>query len=203
MNRSIIFSLAAVSAFSAGASIAQEDAQNQQTTSQTATTNAMPSDTDSSNASSRASNDASNTANASSSSRVAEASSGQSKAGGSVVAPVVMVLLPVEMQSQSNANANGCWARLYGEHDLKGDTLTLVGPVDMANMTGPFGIDWGNKVHSIEAGPKANITIYDNQNFADRAATIRPNQKVRELDSKLGFFEDVNSMRISCNKGSG
>lgn len=135
------------------------------------------------------------------SNRVAAASGTQSGASGS--APVVMLLVPVEMQTQSSASSHGCWARLYGQDQMKGDTLTLVGPVDMMNMTGPFGIDWGQKVSSIEAGPQAKLTLYSGSGFKNRAATVEAGKRVGNVEDSLGQGQQINSMRISCRQNQG
>jgi hypothetical protein len=56
---------------------------------------------------------------------------------------------------------------------------------------------WGG-LDSVVAGPKATVTIYDGENYRDRNATIRPGEHVRNLDDqKLGWFEDIESVRIT------
>lgn len=125
-------------------------------------------------------------------------SSRQARASGAQ--PVMMMLLiPVSMESKTdNTLANGCWAKLYDNYNYGGDSFTLVGPLDLPKMIGPFGVDWDDKVSSIKTGPKATVTIYDNENFRDRAAKIKPAQEVPQLTEKMGLFEDPNSMRINC-----
>ena len=129
-------------------------------------------------------------------------------------APAVLTMLVLPMttvtsgpqsgQNRSSSTAtseaatqDGCWARLYEGDNFEGDSFTLVGPVDLSNMQGPFGVDWSD-TSSIEAGPKAAVTVYDNINFRDRAAQIKAGQRVPELGDRLGLFENVNSIRISC-----
>lgn len=122
---------------------------------------------------------------------------------GSSAPPVVLLLVPVAQQSTMQGSTNnGCWARLYDKDDFRGDQLTLVGPVDMPNMTGPFGLKWD--IMSVEVGPRATVTGYDNKNFSDRSAIIQPGQRVAKLEDRLSLFEDVKSVRISCSSsGSG
>jgi hypothetical protein len=119
---------------------------------------------------------------------------------------VTMLVIPVAVSTETNpasrtAMENGCWAKLYGRDNYEGDSFTLVGPIDLASMQGPFGVDW-SKVSSIQAGPKASLTLYDNVNFRDRAAKVDAGRSVPQLDEKLGFFENVNSMRINCPAAS-
>lgn len=116
-------------------------------------------------------------------------------------APVMfMLMVPVAVETKTNdALANGCWAKLYDGYNYAGDSFTIVGPSDMADMTGPFGVDWEDKISSIKTGPRATVTIYDNENFRDRAATVKPGQEVPQITEKMGLFEEFNSMRIKCD----
>lgn len=119
--------------------------------------------------------------------------------------PMLMVLVPIAQPSTAQAAMrDGCWAKLYTEEKYGGDSLTLVGPVDMPQMTGPFGVNWADQIESVQTGPRTTLTIYDDRNYRDRAATIRPGQEVPDLeDEKLGFFEDFRSMKIACGAASG
>lgn len=127
----------------------------------------------------------------------------QARAGGGAPPVMMMLLVPVTMEKQTDtALADGCWAKLYDDYSYGGDSLTLVGPLDLPKMIGPFGVDWDDKVSSIKTGPKAMVTIYDNENYRDRAAKIKPAQEVPELTEKMGLFEEPNSIRISCAETS-
>ena len=60
----------------------------------------------------------------------------------------------VPMQASNDlAMEKGCWAKLYDKKNFQGDSLLLVGPINLARMLGPFGVNWENKVRSIETGP--------------------------------------------------
>ncbi|MGH6610845.1 MAG: beta/gamma crystallin domain-containing protein [Burkholderiaceae bacterium] len=113
-------------------------------------------------------------------------------------APVI-VLVPVSI-ANTDQFGNGCWARLYDSTDFKGNQLSLVGPVDMPDMTGHFGIEWGGSFDSIAVGPKATLTVYDAQNYKDKAQTFKAGQKVPDLDEKMGLFESIQSVKMSCTK---
>lgn len=115
-------------------------------------------------------------------------------------APVV-VLVPFVVATEASF-ADGCWARLYDGQNFQGDQLSLVGPVDMPTMRTAFGKDWGGEFDSIEVGPKATLTVYDKENYAERAATFRAKQRVADLDEKMGLFEDVRSLKIACAGGA-
>jgi hypothetical protein len=157
------------------------------------------------NASTRSNTDVSSQSSEDGKTRTAQANdsgqrTGSNEAGGVAVIPFVTVLVPLDMENKADTSlASGCWAKLYGQDDFKGDTLTLVGPVDMSDMRGPFGVQWDDKVNSIKAGPQATVRIYDNANFKDKAATVRAGEQVQEISQKMGLFEDVESIRIRCN----
>ncbi|HEX6321185.1 MAG TPA: beta/gamma crystallin domain-containing protein [Burkholderiales bacterium] len=115
-------------------------------------------------------------------------------------APMI-VLVPMVVASRPDFS-NGCWARLYDGSNFKGNELALVGPVDMPNMRTAFGTDWSGEFDSIQVGPKARLTVYDNENYRERAANFKPGQKVADLDEKLGFFEDISSVKVACTGGA-
>jgi hypothetical protein len=115
-------------------------------------------------------------------------------------APLI-VLVPVQVAS-TDSFSNGCWARLYDSTNFRGNQLSLVGPVDMPNMRTAFGTDWSGQFDSIAVGPKARLTVYDNENYGQKAATFKPGQKVADLDEKMGFFENISSVKVACTGGS-
>jgi hypothetical protein len=114
-------------------------------------------------------------------------------------APLI-VLVPITVAS-ADSFSNGCWARLYDSTDFGGNQLSLVGPVDMPNMRTAFGTDWSGQFDSIQVGPKARLTVYDNENYKEKAATFKPGQKVADLDEKMGLFEQIRSAKIACTGG--
>jgi hypothetical protein len=109
-----------------------------------------------------------------------------------------LLLLVPTMVSVDNATKNGCWARLYDQKNFKGDSFTLGGPIELAEMKGPFGFSWENKIRSLETGPKTSLTIYDNRNFRDQDRKIAKGAKVPDLSKKMGFFDDFRSLKMSC-----
>jgi hypothetical protein len=108
----------------------------------------------------------------------------------------VLVLLP-NAQAQGTRLADGCWVRFFGETGFKGDALTLAGPVDLPRMEmGNAWRDWDSAI----VGPKATVRTFDNENFRDRTAVLRPGQSIADLgDQKLGWFEEVKSARVTCS----
>lgn len=121
--------------------------------------------------------------------------SGSQKSSG----PLPVLIVVPTLVTADAAMKSGCWAKLYNEKNYMGDSFTLVGPIDMANMRGPFGISWEDKIRSMETGPKASVTIFDNEGFRDKDAKIASGKKVAEMDNKLGLFDNFRSMKISCS----
>ncbi|MDQ1921561.1 beta/gamma crystallin domain-containing protein [Massilia pseudoviolaceinigra] len=125
---------------------------------------------------------------------------GAPAAGQMVVPATIFMLVPVAVATKDNAMKSGCWARIYSGKNYSGDTLTLAGPLDIADMSGPFGLNWDDKVDSVEIGPKATLTVFDNQKFADQVAQFKPGQRVPDISKPLGFFDEFASVRLSCAK---
>lgn len=147
-----------------------------------------------------------------------ESTSGQSGAGGTSAAgksqtgsakkqpfvhPPVYLLMPVETAATEPAMKQGCWARIHDRENYSGDTLTLVGPISLADMSvsGPFGMNWDDRVNSIEVGPKATVIVYDNENYRDQVAQFKSGQRVADLSKRMGFFDEFASIRVDCQKG--
>ena len=119
------------------------------------------------------------------------------KDGEMIVEVPVIVMVPMQV-SKNLALDKGCWVKLYDKKNFEGDSLLLIGPINVAKMIDPFGSNWEDKVRSLETGPKANLTIYDNQNFRDEDKFIDPDKKIPDLSKKMGFFDNFRSMMLSC-----
>lgn len=105
----------------------------------------------------------------------------------------VLVLLPTDRAGSSEL-AGGCWVRFHDDKHFRGDSLTLAGPLDVARMPAGVWRDWD----SVVVGPRANVTIYDNENFADRAATLAAGRSLPDLSAVLEWSEDVKSALVAC-----
>ncbi|MGH8479396.1 MAG: beta/gamma crystallin domain-containing protein [Gammaproteobacteria bacterium] len=124
------------------------------------------------------------------------ASENQTDASTITVGVPVTAMVPLEFKVEPQAK--GCWVELYTKKSFRGDRLTLVGPLDMARMRGPFGADWENEVESIRAGPKATVTIFDSQHFAKRSAIVLPHEEIGDLDNRMQVSDSFRSMRVAC-----
>lgn len=114
--------------------------------------------------------------------------------------PYVFMLVPADVAAKQSATKGGCWAKIYDGENYMGDTLTLNGPISLADMTGPFGLNWDDRVNSIEVGSKATLTVFDNEAFRDQVAQFKSGQKVPDISKKLGFFDEFASVRLTCGK---
>lgn len=115
-------------------------------------------------------------------------------------APVVLMLVPVDVAAKDSTTKSGCWVKIYDGENYMGDTLTLAGPVSLADMSGPFGLNWDDRVNSVQIGPKASMAVYDNEGYRDQVAMFKSGQNVPDISRKLGFFDEFASVRVTCNK---
>ena len=137
----------------------------------------------------------------------AKAPKSQSSQAGSAKSATTFLLIPINTPEQNQWMKKGCWAKFYDDRNFAGDNLTLMGPVDMPDMTGPFGIDWKGKISSVETGPKARVLVYDNENYKDLVSTFAPAKKSADVSKKMGFFDEFSSLQVKCDnvqaKGEG
>jgi hypothetical protein len=121
----------------------------------------------------------------------------QTKQAGAQGADVAVMLVPIAVATVDTMN-NGCWARFYANQNFRGDVLAVSGPVSLGDMgrAQPF---WG-EADSAVIGPKARVTIYDNDNFRDQTAVLKPDQRIANLRDKkqVEWYEGVESMRVEC-----
>jgi hypothetical protein len=139
-----------------------------------------------------------NASTASSTTSTAKPTSGEGASGGGSEPMMLMLIPAAQHQATQAAIRSGCWATLYTEKGFNGDSLTLVGPVELKDMVGPYGLDWDEKLKSIKTGPNTKVTVFDNESFQDRSAQLQPGSSVQEIDKQLGLFEEVQSMSVSC-----
>jgi len=121
----------------------------------------------------------------------------RTKEGGVIIEVPVIMMVPVQ-ESDKLAMGKGCWVKLYDKKNFEGDSLLLIGPIQVGRMIGPFGTNWENKVRSLQTGPNSNLTIFDNRNFKDQDKFVDPNGQIPDLSKKMGLFDDFRSMILSC-----
>lgn len=109
------------------------------------------------------------------------------------------LIMPSETRAEQSVIKGGCWARIYDDRNFTGGALTLSGPLSMPNMLGPFGINWKNRVKSIELGKTAVVTVFDNVNFKQQIASLEAGKRIPDLSKKMGYFDDFSSLKLSCS----
>lgn len=92
----------------------------------------------------------------------------------------------------------GCWARLYRGDNFSGERIMVAGPVDLPKSELPPSFRWGGSFDSLEVGPRATLTAFDNEDYTDRSAVFEPGLRVPDLDEKLGHLEKIRSLRLTC-----
>lgn len=107
----------------------------------------------------------------------------------------VLLVVPIAYATD-NKLGNGCWARLYDGGNYTGSQYVLVGPVDIPAMRDGLGLN--EKYDSVVVGPKATLTVYDNVNYRDKAATLKSASRTPDLDDKMGAFETIRSLKVTC-----
>lgn len=123
---------------------------------------------------------------------------GDDKKGDASVSLPVIVMFP-PLTNIDNNFSKGCWARFYSDQNFRGDNLTISGPGDFNYLRTSFA-NFLRKWDSIVVGPKASLLAYDNPNYTQPVATFKPGQRVKDLDDKLGLFENVRAVRMACGK---
>lgn len=111
------------------------------------------------------------------------------------------VIVPSGWEDKGISMKEGCWAQVYDEDGLTGDALTILGPIDIKDVggSGPFGIEWKDRISSIETGKRAEMVLYDNANLKDPLVRIGPGQKAN-INNAIRTFGEIRSLKISCTK---
>ncbi len=92
----------------------------------------------------------------------------------------------------------GCWVSFYDERNFGGDSLTLIGPVDLQTLDRGSARQLKRDIKSIVTGPRATLVLYEKQFLSARSVGFQPGSREGGLVEKLGFGGRVESMRLSC-----
>ncbi|MEO5845638.1 MAG: hypothetical protein ABIQ33_12445 [Caldimonas sp.] len=115
--------------------------------------------------------------------------------GGADVDTAVVVLPTSGAADQMRA---GCWVSFYDERNFSGDSLTLIGPVELTSLDRGSARQLRRDVKSIVTGPRATLIVYEKQLLSARSVGFQPNSREPGLVEKLGFGGRIESMRLSC-----
>jgi|KBSMisStaDraftv2_1062788.scaffolds.fasta_scaffold78587_3 hypothetical protein len=93
---------------------------------------------------------------------------------------------------------SGCWASFYGDRNFSGDSLTLIGPVELQTLDKGSAQQLKRDIKSIVTGPRATLTLYEKQFLSARWVGFTPDSREPSLAEKLGFGGRIESMKLSC-----
>lgn len=89
--------------------------------------------------------------------------------------------------------ARGCWVRFYNDSHYEGQQFTIIGPKRIPDMR-----TWDTGIDSAIVGPNARVHAYSDENYLVPTLTLEPGQKVANLHTELGFWKDVESLKVVC-----
>ena len=92
----------------------------------------------------------------------------------------------------------GCWASFYDERNFNGDSLTLIGPVDLQTLDRGSARQLKRDIKSVVTGPRATLVLYEKQFLSARSVGFQPDSREGGLAEKLGFGGRIESMRLTC-----
>ena len=97
----------------------------------------------------------------------------------------------------AEALQSGCWATFYDERNFNGDSLTLVGPVELTTLDKGSARQLKRDIKSVVTGPRATLLLYEKQFLSARSVGFPPASREAGLAEKLGFGGRIESMRLS------
>ncbi|HVK55902.1 MAG TPA: hypothetical protein VM532_12845 [Burkholderiales bacterium] len=127
--------------------------------------------------------------------------SGQADQGaqGAATSPTQPVVVLVPVVATDPVPTNGCWVQVFENGNYQGNSLLVAGPRDLPNMRGFSTYPFSSLGDSIVAGPKARVTLYEDENYSGTAVKVAANQRIGEVSQKFGPFESMESVRVTCS----
>jgi hypothetical protein len=116
--------------------------------------------------------------------------------GGTTEVDTAVVVLPTTGAAEQMRA--GCWASFYDERNFNGDSLTLIGPVELSTLDRGSARQLKRDIKSVVTGPRATLIVYEKQLLSARSVGFQPNSREPGLAEKLGFGGRIESMRLSC-----
>jgi hypothetical protein len=92
----------------------------------------------------------------------------------------------------------GCWASFYGERNFTGDSLTLIGPVELQTLDKGSAQQLRRDIGSVVTGPRAMLALDEKEFLSARWVGVTPDSREPGLMEKLGFGGRIGSMKLSC-----
>ena len=117
-------------------------------------------------------------------------------AGSGDVDTAVVILPTTGASEQMRA---GCWASFYDERNFAGDSLTLIGPVELQTLDRGSASQLKRDIKSVVTGPRATLVVYQKQLLSARSVGFQPNTREAGLVETLGFGGRIESMKMTCS----
>jgi len=116
------------------------------------------------------------------------------------IAPQI-IIAPTEVRSDPTL-VRGCWVRLFPQTDYQGlNDLTVAGPAELPSLHTPIGdVYWKQKAESLIVGPKASVTVFEEQSFRGPTVALGPGTRQPQLRKDLKLMQSIDSLKIACGK---
>jgi hypothetical protein len=121
---------------------------------------------------------------------------GGAGASGSAAAETDAVILVSPTASELQT---GCWATFFGERNFGGDSLTLVGPVELQTLDKGSARQLKRDIKSVATGPRATLIVYEKQFLSARSVGFQPASREAGLAETLGFGGRIESLQLRCS----
>ena len=118
-------------------------------------------------------------------------------AGDSADADTAVVVLPTSGAAEQMRA--GCWASFYDQRNFNGDSLTLIGPVQLKSLDRGSAQQLKRDIKSIVTGPRATLIVYEKQLLSARSVGFQPNAREAGVTETLGFGGRIESMQMTCS----
>ena len=118
-------------------------------------------------------------------------------ASGMAEPDTAVVLLPTAGAAEQMRA--GCWASFFDERNFIGDSLTLIGPVELHSLDQGSARQLKRDIKSVVTGPRATLVVYQKQMLSARSVGFQPNTREAGLAEALGFGGQIESMRMTCS----
>ena len=93
---------------------------------------------------------------------------------------------------------SGCWASFFAERNFNGNSLTLIGPVELTTFDKESARELRRDMRSVITGPRTNLVLYEKQFLSARSVGFQPATREASLVEKLGFGGRIESMQLRC-----
>ncbi|HEV7575794.1 MAG TPA: hypothetical protein VGO85_07105 [Caldimonas sp.] len=105
----------------------------------------------------------------------------------------VVLVSPSASELQS-----GCWATFFGDRSFNGDSLTLIGPIELQTLDKGSARQLRRDIRSVITGPRATLIVYQKQFLSARSVGFPPDSREPGLVEKLGFGGRIESLQLRC-----